>query len=335
MKALGRIFVVLSLLLIVALVGMLYHGNKLLDQSLNVPPQGMTIDIKPGDSFRTLARDLEKQGVIASDLYLYGFARLTGKAGKIRAGEFHVPQNTTGRQLLELLQHARPIQYSLTFVEGWNFREMMAAVNKHPVLKHTLDGLSPEQIMEGLGYKDQHFEGQFLPETYAFERGMTDKDVLRRAYKMMQQQLDKLWKNRDANLPLKSPYEALILASIVEKETGDKSERPEIAGVFVRRLNKGMRLQTDPTVIYGMGERYEGNIRRKDLNEDTPYNTYKRGGLPPTPICMPGRASIEAALHPKKGDSLYFVSRGDGSHYFSASLKEHNNAVRKYQLKRK
>jgi len=322
-------------LMVGAVLGMLYQANKVLDQELSLPPQGMIINIKPGTSFRTVAKDLEDKEVLSSDLYLYAFARITSKASKIKAGEFHIPQGTTGRKLLEVLRTARPVQYSLTLVEGWNFKEIMAAIHKHEALEHTLKGLKPLEIMERLGYKGEHPEGRFFPDTYAFEKGMTDADFLRRAYKSMKVQLDELWKKREAKLPLKSPYEALILASIVEKETGVKYERPEIAGVFVRRLRKGMRLQTDPTVIYGMGDKYKGNIRKKDLRTDTPYNTYTRKGLPPTPICMPGRAAIKAALHPKKGKSLYFVSKGDGSHYFSASLKEHNRAVRKYQLRRR
>jgi UPF0755 protein len=224
-------------------------------------------------------------------------------------------------------------QYALTLVEGWNFRQVMDAVQSHPSLAHTLQGLENAAIMAQLGHPDEHPEGRFLPDTYHFPKGLSDVAFLQRAYDAMAQTLAQEWEGRAVGLPLQTPYEALILASIVEKETGLASERQAIAGVFVRRLEKRMRLQTDPTVIYGMGERYDGNIRKQDLLEDTPYNTYRRLGLPPTPIAMPGRDAIHATLHPDDSQNIYFVSRGDGSHHFSATLEEHNNAVIKYQLK--
>lgn len=335
MKKMLALLLILLLLSIVAAAGvMLFQGNRFLDRPMNLPPQGMNVQVEPGMSLRTLSRDLKQQGVLDSGLYLYGYARIAGRTTLLRVGEFYVPAGTTPRELLDILQYDKPVQYSLTLVEGWNIREMLAAIAGHPALKQTLKDQPPEEIMKRLGRGGEHPEGRFLPETYQFERGMTDKEFLERAYRDMDETLSRLWRQRAGDLPIATPYEALILASIVEKETAVETERKEIAGVFVRRLQKGMRLQTDPTVIYGMGENYQGNIRRVDLQADTPYNTYMRKGLPPTPICMPGKASLEAALHPAKGDSLYFVARGDGTHQFSATLNDHNAAVRQFQLKR-
>jgi UPF0755 protein len=226
------------------------------------------------------------------------------------------------------------ISYSFTLVEGWTFQQVLEAVREQEALQGTFENLTAEAIMERLGHPGEHPEGRFLADTYHFPRGTTDLALLQRAYGAMQEFLQQEWDRRAADLPFKTPYEALILASIVEKETAVAEERPQIAGVFIRRLRKGMKLQTDPTVIYGMGERFDGNIRRRDLSENTPYNTYVHRGLTPTPISMPGRDAIRAVLHPADGKSLYFVAKGDGSHYFSATLQEHNKAVRKYQLKR-
>jgi len=233
---------------------------------------------------------------------------------------------------LQQLADGAVIAYTITLVEGWTFRQVMDAVRGHPALDQTLAGLSDEQIMQRLGHPGEHPEGRFFPDTYHFPRGTSDQAVLQRAYSAMERLLDREWSRGAANLPLQSPYEALILASIVERETALASERPQIAGVFVRRLTNGMKLQTDPTVIYGMGEAFAGNLTKRDLQQDTPYNTYVRGGLTPTPICMPGRDAVQAVLHPADGDSLYFVARGDGSHEFSATLAAHNRAVRTYQL---
>jgi UPF0755 protein len=234
-----------------------------------------------------------------------------------------------------LLVSGKTLTHSITFPEGWTFRQWREQMASHPALVHTLKGLSDEAVMERLGHPGVHPEGRFFPDTYLFPRGFSDLQLLQWAWRRMEEELADAWRERDKGLPLKTSYEALILASIIEKETGMPSERREIAGVFIRRLKKGMKLQTDPTVIYGMGREYAGNIRRKDLKKDTPYNTYVHAGLPPTPICMPGRESLQAAVHPAAGKAFYFVARGDGSHQFSATLREHNRAVRKYQLKRK
>jgi UPF0755 protein len=226
------------------------------------------------------------------------------------------------------------VQHALTIIEGWTFKQLMAAVRRHQALTQTLAGVEEQEVMSRLGLEAMHPEGWFYPDTYHFPKGTTDAEFLRRAHQRMTTFLQTAWEKRDKDLPLDSPYQALILASIIEKETGVPSERSKIAGVFIRRLRKGMRLQTDPTVIYGMGERYDGNIRRRDLVTDTPYNTYVHKGLTPTPIAMPSGMAIEAALHPEDGTALYFVATGDGGHHFSNTLEAHNEAVRKYQLKR-
>ena len=301
---------------------------------LNLPEPGVSYHLKPGTSMGRLANDLERRGFIRSGLYLRSLASVSGRASRIQAGEYFFTPGITPETLLQQLVSGRVTSYSLTLVEGWNFRQVLAAVLRNEALSHTLEGLSDAEIMARLGHAGEHPEGRFYPDTYSFPRGTTDVAFLKRAYETMSRVLAEQWAQRDAGLPLKTAYDALILASIVEKETGVEGERSEIAGVFIRRLRKGMKLQTDPTVIYGMGENYHGNIRRRDLKQDTPYNTYVHAGLPPTPIAMPGSAAINAVLHPASGKSLYFVARGDGSHQFSPTLVEHNRAVRKYQLKR-
>ncbi|MFM8332207.1 MAG: endolytic transglycosylase MltG, partial [Candidatus Methylumidiphilus sp.] len=250
---------------------------------------------------------------------------------RLKYGEYAIPPQTTPRQLLALFASGKVRHYSLTFVEGWSFRQMLDAISREPALSHHIDGKPPREIMELIDAPGEDAEGRFYPDTYFFAKGTDDLDLLRRAYRKMQTVLAEEWQGRAADLAVRSPYEALILASIVEKETGLPAERAKIAGVFSRRLAKGMLLQTDPTVIYGMGETYAGNIRKEDLLRDTPFNTYQHTGLPPTPIAMPGLAALHAALHPEPGDSLYFVARGDGGHVFSKTLAEHNQAVEQYQ----
>jgi UPF0755 protein len=254
------------------------------------------------------------------------------KAHRIKSGEYRLEPGLTPTGLLDLLVAGKTIQYSLTLVEGWNFKQVMGAIAEHPELVQTLDSEPPEAIMAALGAPGMHPEGWFYPDTYLFPSGTTDLQFLRRTYETMQRRLAAEWEARSQGLPLESPYEALILASIVEKETGAPDERGLIAAVFLRRLERGMRLQTDPTVIYGMGERYQGNIRKSDLLRDTPYNTYTRKGLPPTPIAMPGGDSIHAVLHPAESEALYFVATGDGRHHFSQTYEEHRQAVIDYQL---
>lgn len=258
-----------------------------------------------------------------------------GQSSKVQAGEYHIPPGMLPNELLDMLVAGKVVQYSFTLVEGWNTRQLLAALKQNPDITHTLKTEDARQLMQELGLDKQHAEGWFFPDTYHFVRDTSDKALLKRASAAMRTQLDEQWQQRDSGLPYENVYQALIMASIIEKETGVAEERQKISGVFVRRLQKGMRLQTDPTVIYGIGESYDGNIRRKDLRTDTPYNTYTRGGLPPTPIAMPGLAAIHAALHPADGDSLYFVASGGGAHVFSSTLEQHNEAVIKYQLKGK
>jgi UPF0755 protein len=299
---------------------------------LNVPAQGQRIDIRPGTPFKVITRSLAENGIINKPYLLEWSARLQGKAGKIQAGEYHIAPGTLPADFLDMLVAGKVVQYSFTLVEGWNVQQVLSALKKNADIKQTLDAVNARQLMQELGLEQAHAEGWFFPDTYHFVRGTTDQALLQRAYAAMQRHLDEQWQQRETGLPYSRPYEALIMASIIEKETGVPEERQQIAGVFVRRLQKGMRLQTDPTVIYGIGESYDGNIRRKDLRRDTPYNTYTRSGLPPTPIAMPGLAAIHAALHPAAGDSLYFVATGGGRHVFSATLEQHNEAVIKYQL---
>ena len=314
-------------------IWLLVDINNFRQSPLNIAEQGVRYEIKSGDTLTALARNLHQQNVLEKPRYLKLLAKVRGTANKIKIGEYLFEQGTTPEQLLKQIVKGATIQYSATIVEGLNFREMMAELRKNEYLEHTLKGQKPAAIMALIGKPGEHPEGRFLPDTYLFPRGTTDVDFLKRAYNAMENLLKEEWEKRQDGLPIKTPYEALILASIVEKETAVPSERNAIAGVFVRRLNKRMRLQTDPTVIYGMGEKFDGNIRKKDLLKDTPYNTYRRRGLPPTPIAMPGVDAIRAALNPADGDSLYFVARGDGSHEFSSTLDQHNNAVIKYQLK--
>jgi UPF0755 protein len=251
---------------------------------------------------------------------------------KIKTGEYELPTGATIPDILALLVSGKSKQYSITFPEGRNFKEMRQIIEKNPQLEHTLQGMSNEELMTKLGASEKHPEGLFFPDTYYFDKQTSDVALLKRAYDKMQLVLQQEWFNKAEHLPFNTPYEALILASIVEKETAAKAERAQIAGVFSRRLTQGMMLQTDPTVIYGMGDSYQGNIRSQDLHTETPYNTYKIKGLPPTPIAMPGRDAIYAALHPdQSNNSVYFVSRGDGTHVFSTTLDEHNQAVNKFQ----
>ena len=289
--------------------------------------------VESGASLNKIAYALQAEGLIEHPRYLTLLGRLHGHAAKLKAGEYLLKPGMKPLEVLDKIVAGDVVQYSLTVVEGWSFRQMLQAIQAQEKLQHTLTGLTDTQIMQQLGAAGEHPEGRFMPETYSFPAGMTDLDFLKRAYSVMQKRLEQEWQQRAAGLPYETPYDALIMASIIEKETAVPSERKQIAGVFVRRLQKNMRLQTDPTVIYGLGEQFDGNLRRNDLLRDTPYNTYTRHGLPPTPIALPSAESIHAALHPAEGDSLYFVAKGDGSHFFSATLEQHINAVRQYQLK--
>lgn len=291
--------------------------------------------VQRGANLSRISRAIHQQGL--SDLpsfYLDIYGRLQGNAHLIKAGEYRIRPGSTLPELLAQFIEGRVVQYPLTIVEGTTSQQLFEMLAEHPKIRQTLDPLTSEAVMAALGKpEDTHPEGWFLPETYHFPAETSDVQFLKRAHRSMMSTLNELWEQRADNLPYTTPYEALIMASIIEKESGVPDERPQIAGVFVRRLEKRMRLQTDPTVIYGMGDRYDGVIRRSDLTTDTPYNTYTRFGLPPTPIALASRESIEAALNPADGDALYFVATGeaDGRHTFSATLEEHNRAVRVYR----
>jgi UPF0755 protein len=289
------------------------------------------LEVGKGEGLARIARDLAERGILAKPLWFQILAYAEGVQKQLKYGEYEIPPGMTPRALLDKLVAGKVRQYPVTVVEGWTFSEMLAFLSRHPALKPEVSGKPPDEIMALLGATGQPPEGRFFPDTYFVTRGTSDLDVLKRAYGKMQTVLEQEWRNRSESLPLGSPYEALTLASIVEKETARPEERAAVAGVFVRRLAKGMRLQTDPTIIYGLGAAFDGNIRKDDLRRDTPYNTYMRLGLPPTPIALPGLPAIRAALHPDAGTSLYFVARGDGTHVFSATLEEHQRAVDQYQ----
>lgn len=307
------------------------HGPLAMDGG-GAGGEARTFEIEPGTSVHRVAEELAAAGYIDRPLYFRLSARATGAARKIQAGEYLIEPATTPYRLLQKFVSGDVRTYTLTVIEGWTFARMMQAVRDHEMIRQTLEDNDPGAIMAALGQPEQHPEGRFFPETYQFARGTPDLDVLQRAHARMQRVLEEEWAGRADDLPLDTPYEALILASIVERETGVPDERARISGVFVERLERGMRLQTDPTVIYGLGDDFDGNLRFRDLRRDTPYNTYTRGGLPPTPIALPSRASIHASLHPERRGELYFVSTGDGRHVFSKTLEEHNEAVIEYQL---
>ena len=295
----------------------------------------VVINISKGSSFRRIIQTLINQGLPVNKYWFKLLAYQEGLIDQLKAGEYELPIAMTPKAFLLLLSQGKTRQHTITFPEGWNFKEMRQALANNTQIKQTLGGVSDTDILLTMGVKQTHPEGLFFPDSYRFEKNTTDLAILQRSYQKMQKILAAQWAIKSADLPLENAYQALILASIVEKETGTPSERPIIAGVFIRRLKKGMRLQTDPTVIYGMGDRYQGNIRKKDLRESTAYNTYRIKGLPPTPIAMPGELAINAVLHPAQDNSLYFVAKGDGSHIFSATLAAHNQAVNTFQRKRK
>ena len=330
---------VIGLLLLIASFGggWVWMDYREFEQApLNLPADGVTYTLPQGGSAGSLTGDLVAAGYLPArwSPYVRWMAWSSGRAARLKAGEYRLAPGLTASGLLDLLVSGKVVQYPLTIVEGWTFRQLRDAVRQHAALRQTLEGLDDAAVMAALGRPGEHAEGRFFPDTYLFPRGTTDLEFLGRAYKRMGTVLDEAWRQRATGLPLKDPYQALILASIVEKESGVAAERPQIAGVFARRLQKGMKLQADPTVIYGLGEAFDGNLRRSDLETDTPYNSYTRTGLPPTPICLPGRAAIQAAVSPAEGNELYFVARGDGSHQFSASLDEHQRAVNQFQRKR-
>jgi UPF0755 protein len=325
------------LFLVLLIVFAVYLGpyQAFRDSPLNVPEAGRVYEVSPGTSLNRLAHDLHREDIIAHPRFFILLGRELDVARRLQAGQYRLDPAMTPQALLDMMARGAVVQHTVTLIEGQTFRELLDLIHASDELTHTLQELDADKVMAALGHADEHPEGRFLPDTYHFPMGTSDVEFLQRAYRAMAELLAREWENREADLPLASADEALTLASIVEKETGLASERPLIAGVFISRLEKGMRLQTDPTVIYGMGEDFDGNIRSRDLRTDTPYNTYTRHGLPPTPIAMPGADAIRAVLHPDKKGYLYFVARGNGAHYFSRTLEEHNRAVQKFQLGKK
>lgn len=308
--------------------------NSALEQPLSLT-QEQLLDVPAGATPTGMFNRLEADDTLQDAFWLRVYWRFNLAEQPLHSGEYRMTPGMKAQDLIGLWQRGEVVQYSLTLVEGWNFRQVRSALAKHEKIEQTLDGLSDSEVMAKLGHPGEFPEGRFFPDTYRFVRGMSDAQLLEKAYDRLHKVLAEEWEQRAPDLPYADPYQALIMASLVEKETGVPHERGQIAGVFVRRLKIGMLLQTDPTVIYGMGERYNGKLTRAHLKEATPYNTYMISGLPPTPIAMVGREAIHAALNPVPGSSLYFVARGDGSHIFSDSLDAHNAAVREYQLKRR
>ena len=303
-------------------------------QPITTGEQVIPFAIAQGSGVAGAAQQMETAGVPVNPFLFGMLARITGKAGQIKAGSYELKPDTTPRRLLTQLVRGEFAQESLTIIEGWTFHQMRQAVDTAPNLKHDSAKLSDQEVLAKVLGPDERYpapEGLFFPDTYLFAKNASDLQIYRQAHEMMMKRLKAAWDKRAPGLPYTDPYQALIMASLVEKETGQKSERPMVAGVFVNRLKTGMLLQTDPTVIYGLGSKYEGKIHKKDLETDTPYNTYTRAGLPPTPIALPGVQSLLAATAPAKTDALYFVSRGDGTSHFSVNLNEHNKAVNLYQ----
>jgi UPF0755 protein len=332
MRKLLRIVAVLFILGALVAGGFTWWSYDWLHTQLATIPAPAVYEVTRGATLRSVARDLQQRGIVDRPRTWVIAARLMRKAGSLKAGEYELQPGTTPLELLRVLSSGQVVLHGITFVEGSTFADMLGQLRQNPAIKADLANRPYDEIMRTLGKAGVHPEGQFFPDTYRFPRNTPDLEVLKMASDRMTAALDEAWRARAADLPLAGPYEALILASIVEKETGVDRERPLVAGVFVERLKRGMRLQTDPTVIYGMGETYDGNIRRADLLRDTPYNSYTRAGLPPTPIALPGRESLAAAVKPELSGKIFFVATGepDGSHYFSATLAEHDAAVKRY-----
>lgn len=322
-----RLFKLLILLAIVAAAFGYWAQRPILDEG----QPSIEFTIAQGSSLRSSMRQIENAGVPAHPLMLTALAQLTGNSTKLKAGTYELKPGTSPLRLIQQLVRGEFAQEALVIIEGWTFAQMRAEIDAHPGLKHETLGMSDRELMTKISSEYTMPEGLFYPDTYMFAKNSSDLQIYRQAHRLMLKKLDTEWQQRDTSLPYATPYQALTMASIIEKETGRKSERDMIAAVFVNRLRVGMPLQTDPTVIYGMGESFKGNIRRKDLLTDTPHNTYTRPGLPPTPISLPGAESLHAALHPANSNALYFVARGDGTSQFSSNLADHNNAVNKYQ----
>jgi UPF0755 protein len=334
-KRLIRPLVALLLVTTLAAAGIVIQVNRFMTATLPIQEAGLEFEIPAGSSFASVTRNLIAAGMIDGDRWFRLYVRWSRQASAIQAGEYLIEEGATPKSLLQQFTSGAVRLYAFTIVEGWNHRDLLQALQAHEAIAAVMTDEDWPALLESLGADVTHPEGMFLPETYRFPRNTSDKVLLRQAYELMQDVLAQEWQSRSDTTPVKSAYEALVLASIVEKETAKADERSKIAGVFARRLDKRMRLQTDPTVIYGIGPEFNGNLTRKDLRTDTPYNTYTRHGLPPTPIAMPGRAAINAALNPTDGTYLYFVATGlgDGGHKFSETKAQHDAAVAEY-LKR-
>jgi len=328
----AKLKIVFTLVSIVAIF-FVWDSYRFMNSEMQLPEQGLQYTFNKGSSASRLVSDLAKKNVISQAFYFKVWGKLSGKTKKLQAGEYILEKGLTPFQLLNKMVEGDVKLYAFTIIEGWSFKQLMKSLRVDINLIHKLTASdNNESIMQKIGYADQHPEGMFFPDTYRFPAGTTDIQFLKRAYSQMEEHLQAEWENKASGLPLKNKYEALILASIVEKESAAPEERPVIAGVFINRLIKNMRLQTDPTVIYGLGDEYDGDIRFRHLREDTPYNTYTRKGLTPTPIAMPGLEAIRAALNPEPTEYLYFVATGEnGRHYFSSTNAEHQRAVTKYQ----
>lgn len=318
-------FAVLLALLSAALLG--YYVTR----PLPLPATPFVFDLKPGHSLKVTARELQQAGLLQRDWSFVWLARLLGHSTQLKAGNYVLEHPVSLLKLLKIISKGEVSQRQISVIEGWTFRQFREALNGSPDITHTTINMTDAEILQRIGAPESQPEGLFFPDTYYFAAGSSDLVILKRAYQTMQKHLQQAWLGRDPGLPLQTPYQALILASIVEKETGAPVDRSMIAGVFINRLRKGMLLQTDPTVIYGLGDKYDGNLHKRDLLTDTAYNTYTRAGLTPTPIALPGVAALQAALHPAQTEALYFVSRGDGSSQFSNTLSAHNRAVDKFQ----
>jgi len=322
-----RLIALAALLALMGAGGLAWYGNR----PLQIEPLPKTLNVVPGTNLRSLSAMLEREGVVGNAQVFWLLGRILGKAGTLKVGVYTLDRPLTPLELYAMIQRGEVSQAMVQFIEGWNWREVRAALAAQPMLKNESASMSDTEILQAIGAGEDHIEGLLFPDTYFYAPHTSDLSVLRRAYRRQHEKLMAAWETRAPGLPYRTPYEALIMASIVEKETCVAFERPRIAGVFLNRLRLGMRLQTDPTVIYGLGERFDGNLRKVDLQRDTPYNTYTRAGLPPTPIAMPSEAAIQAALNPARTDALYFVARGDGTHVFSSTLDAHNRAVNRYQ----
>lgn len=327
MKLIKTVFFLALMLTIGSGVWLVWYAN----QPLNAGPLPKTFSVTSGTSLDRLAAQLHAAGIVRSPWSFRILGRVLGKSTGLKAGAYEITRPLTPVELLEKMERGDVAQAAVQFIEGWTSREIRAALRKQITLEHPSETMDDQALLAAIGATEAHIEGLFFPDTYYFTPRSADIDILRRAYRAQRNKLMAEWETRAPGLPYLTPYEALIMASIIEKETGAEDERPRIAAVFINRLNQGMRLQTDPTVIYGLGASFDGNLRREDLLRDTPYNSYTRTGLPPTPIAIPGAASIHAALHPAPTDDLYFVSRGNGRHVFSSTLEAHNRAVKRYQ----